>query len=71
MCGAANNQLSDADVDDLLAARDILYAPDFVVNAGGIINLTEEFVGYSEARALARAEGIEATTASVLARCPR
>jgi len=68
VCGAANNQLAGVDVDDLLTVRDILYAPDFVVNAGGIINLTEEFVGYSEARALARAEDIEGTTASVLAR---
>lgn len=68
VCGAANNQLAGDDVDDLLMARDIVYAPDFVVNAGGIINLAEEFVGYSHERALARAEGIEGTTETVLAR---
>ena len=70
VCGAANNQLAGLDVDDALAARGILYAPDFVVNAGGIINLAEERAdgGYSRARALARAESIEATTDAVLAR---
>jgi glutamate dehydrogenase/leucine dehydrogenase len=70
VCGAANNQLSDLDVDDALAARGVLYAPDFVVNAGGIINLAEERGGggYSRDRALARAEHIEQTTTSVLAR---
>jgi leucine dehydrogenase len=51
VCGAANNQLADASDDDALAGRGILYAPDFVVNAGGIINLAEEFVGYDRERA--------------------
>jgi glutamate dehydrogenase/leucine dehydrogenase len=70
VCGAANNQLAGLDVDDALAARGILYAPDFVVNAGGIINLAEERRdgGYSRERAVARAEQIEATTDAVLAR---
>ncbi|HEY7137118.1 MAG TPA: Glu/Leu/Phe/Val dehydrogenase dimerization domain-containing protein [Acidimicrobiia bacterium] len=65
--GAANNQLADPSVADALAARGIVYAPDFVVNAGGIINIAEEFVGYSRDRALARAAGIEQTTGRVLA----
>ena len=34
-------------MDDALVARGILYAPDFVVNAGGILNIAEEFTGYS------------------------
>ncbi|HEX3669686.1 MAG TPA: Glu/Leu/Phe/Val dehydrogenase dimerization domain-containing protein [Acidimicrobiia bacterium] len=52
VCGAANNQLADAAADDAaLAGRGILYAPDFVVNAGGIINLAEEFAGYDRERA--------------------
>jgi valine dehydrogenase (NAD+) len=70
VCGAANNQLAGLDVDDALAARGILYAPDFVVNSGGIINLAAERAdgGYSRERAVARAEHIEATTAAVLAR---
>ena len=42
-----------------------LYAPDFVANAGGIINIAEEFVGYDRERALARAAEIEPTTTRV------
>lgn len=51
VCGAANNQLADSADDDALSGRGILYAPDFVVNAGGIINLAEEFAGYDRERA--------------------
>jgi leucine dehydrogenase len=65
VCGGANNQLESDAMDDALAERGILYAPDFVVNAGGILNLAEEFTGYSRERALAAAERIETTTASV------
>ena len=55
VCGAANNQLADESVGALLQERGILYAPDFVANAGGIINLAEEFTGYDRrTRALAR-----------------
>ncbi len=63
--GAANNQLGAAGVDVRLAERGILYAPDFVVNAGGIINIAEEFVGYDRARALEQTAGIEVTIAAV------
>jgi len=65
VCGAANNQLARAADDDALAARGILYAPDFVANAGGIVNIAEEFVGYSRARALARVAEIEHTITRV------
>ena len=65
VCGAANNQLAADEVDDLLAARGILYAPDFVANAGGIINIAEEFTGYSRPAALARVEEIGAATTRV------
>ncbi|HEY4398529.1 MAG TPA: Glu/Leu/Phe/Val dehydrogenase dimerization domain-containing protein [Acidimicrobiia bacterium] len=61
VCGAANNQLADAADDDALAQRGILYAPDFVVNAGGIINLAEEFVGYDRERARKRTAQIADT----------
>jgi leucine dehydrogenase len=67
VCGAANNQLADDAIDGLLAACGVLYAPDFVANAGGIINIAEELVGYSRDRALARAEEIEQTMTSVFA----
>jgi leucine dehydrogenase len=65
VCGAANNQLADAAADDALTARGILYAPDFVVNAGGIINLAEEFVGYDPERARARTAQIADTVRRV------
>lgn len=65
VCGGANNQLAADEVDDALARHHILYAPDFVVNAGGILNIAEEFVGYSRERALAAASRIEITTARV------
>jgi leucine dehydrogenase len=69
VCGAANNQLLDDEADDALAARGIVYAPDFVVNAGGIINIAHEWApgGYDRDAALAEARGIEATTHRVLA----
>jgi glutamate dehydrogenase/leucine dehydrogenase len=61
VCGAANNQLAEPADDDALAARGILYAPDFVVNAGGIINLAEEFVGYDRENARRRTAEIAGT----------
>jgi leucine dehydrogenase len=64
--GAANNQLGSVGADRALADRGILYAPDFVVNAGGIINIAEEFVGYDRARAHERVAAIRHTTAQVL-----
>ncbi|MCU1427702.1 MAG: Glutamate dehydrogenase/leucine dehydrogenase [Actinomycetia bacterium] len=69
VCGAANNQLLDDAADEALLARGIVYAPDFVVNAGGIINIAQEWApgGYSRANALAAAAVIERTTAQVLA----
>jgi leucine dehydrogenase len=67
VCGAANNQLADPADDDALAARGMLYAPDFVVNAGGIINLAEEFVGYDRERAQARTAQIADTLRRVFA----
>ena len=42
VCGAANNQLATADIGDELFRRGVLYAPDYVVNGGGIINVASE-----------------------------
>jgi leucine dehydrogenase len=67
VCGAANNQLAEPADDDALAARGILYAPDFVVNAGGIINLAEEFVGYDRENARKRTARIADTLRRVFA----
>ncbi|MDO8999447.1 MAG: Glu/Leu/Phe/Val dehydrogenase dimerization domain-containing protein [Bacteroidota bacterium] len=63
ICGAANNQLADEKVHGALVAKSgILYAPDFVVNAGGIINVYYELEGYNRERALSHAEKIYDTT---------
>ncbi len=67
VCGAANNQLADVADDDALAERGILYAPDFVVNAGGIINLAEEFAGYDRENARKRTAQIADTVRRVFA----
>ena len=58
VAGAANNQLADESVADLLSGRRILWAPDFVANAGGIINIAEELHGYDPAAARRRVRGI-------------
>ncbi len=58
VAGAANNQLADDRVADLLAAHGILWAPDFVVNAGGLINIAQELEGYDAASARRRVRGI-------------
>jgi leucine dehydrogenase len=68
VCGAANNQLEDAAAGDALREAGILYAPDYVVNAGGIINIAEEFTGYDPVRAERRVRGIYETTREVLRR---
>lgn len=63
VAGAANNQLADDGVADLLHHRGILWAPDFVANAGGIINIAVELEsgGYDPARAKTRVRGVGAT----------
>ncbi len=67
VCGGANNQLAHPGVEKLLADRGILYAPDYVVNAGGVIQVADELAGFSFDRARAACEQIFATTAKVLA----
>jgi leucine dehydrogenase len=63
ICGAANNQLAEEKKHgDLVLQKGIIYAPDFVVNAGGIINVFYELEGYNRERALAHAEKIYDTT---------
>src|SRR5207244_5677028 len=66
VCGSANNQLSDDGVADLLAARGILYAPDFIANAGGLINVALELTGYDPVLATRRVAEIESTMNAVL-----
>jgi leucine dehydrogenase len=61
VAGAANNQLERAEHGDALAELGILYAPDFVINAGGLINVADELIGYERERAMAKVEGIYRT----------
>jgi len=65
VCGAANNQLSHPGIEKQLEDRDVLYAPDYVVNSGGLIQVGDEIEGYSEARARAKAAGIFETTRQI------
>ena len=51
VCGAANNQLATEECGDELENRGILYAPDYAVNAGGLMNVSIEFEGYNRERA--------------------
>jgi valine dehydrogenase (NAD+) len=67
VCGAANNQLAHPGVEKLLADRGILYAPDYCVNAGGLIQVADELDGFVFERAKARAARIYDTTRDVLA----
>lgn len=69
VAGAANNQLSSLEVCDVLEERGILYAPDFVVNAGGLINIAVELEpgGYREERAIELVDGIADTLREVFA----
>jgi valine dehydrogenase (NAD+) len=70
ICGAANNQLATEDDARRLAEAGVLYVPDFVANAGGVINIADEAApgGYDRERAFARAAGIGDNVARVLAR---
>ncbi len=65
VCGAANNQLEHAGVEKRLADRGILYAPDYCVNAGGLIQVADELDGFSFERAKVRASKIFGTTREV------
>jgi leucine dehydrogenase len=62
VAGAANNQLALARRGRLLHERGVLYAPDFVVNAGGMIQLAGERLGWSEEDVMRRVVGIGAAS---------
>ncbi|MBB1088905.1 Glu/Leu/Phe/Val dehydrogenase [Lysobacter sp. SG-8] len=52
ICGAANNQLANNAIGDEVAKRGIVYAPDYAVNAGGVMNVALEITGYNRERAM-------------------
>jgi valine dehydrogenase (NAD+) len=68
VCGAANNQLAHPGIEKDLADRGILYAPDYVVNAGGVIQVADELHGFDFDRCKAKAAKIFDTTLAIFAR---
>jgi leucine dehydrogenase len=54
VAGAANNQLSESSMGAALMQRGIVYAPDYAINAGGLVNVAQEVVGYDAEKAHAR-----------------
>ncbi|MBM3139678.1 MAG: Glu/Leu/Phe/Val dehydrogenase [Chloroflexi bacterium] len=72
VCGGANNQLEEDPASaSALAARGIVYAPDYVVNCGGLINAGVEWEGYDASRAHALADRVYDTTLDVLEEAQR
>ena len=70
VCGAANNQLAHPGVEKVLADRGILYTPDYVANAGGLVQVADEAVGrggFRFERARAKATQIFDTTLAIFA----
>lgn len=68
IAGAANNQLRTPAAGDLLMARGIFYAPDYVINAGGVINVAQEVVGYDESKSTPRVLDIYETIRKIIER---
>ncbi len=58
IAGGANNQLKEQKHGDVLRQKNILYAPDYVINAGGLMNVYVELEGYSRERAMTMTRGI-------------
>lgn len=67
VAGAANNQLATEVDGDALEARGILYAPDYVINAGGVINVADELQGYNRERSYRKIADIATNLATVFA----
>ena len=68
IAGAANNQLADENVHGpMLVEKGILYAPDFLINAGGLMNVTAELDGYNKDRVLGNVEKIYDRTLEIFA----
>jgi leucine dehydrogenase len=67
VAGSANNQLATPECAGTLAEHNVLYAPDFAVNAGGVVNIAEELRGYHRERAYGQVRKIYDTTLAVFA----
>lgn len=68
VAGAANNQLLEPRHGEALAARGIVYCPDYAINAGGLINVAQEVAGYDREKAIAGASRVYDTIAQILRR---
>lgn len=66
IAGSANNQLKDTMHGDKIHDMGIIYAPDYVINAGGVINVADEMNGYNKERALKKVETIYDNIAKVI-----
>ncbi|MBB4825670.1 leucine dehydrogenase [Sporosarcina luteola] len=67
IAGSANNQLKNAEHGDMIHEMGIVYAPDYVINSGGVINVADELAGYNRERALKRVAGIYDTIEQIFA----
>jgi leucine dehydrogenase len=68
VCGGANNQLKEEkNHGEALKARGILYAPDYVVNSGGLMNVASEVEGYDREKVMRQAEGVYDITMNIFA----
>ncbi|PIP95013.1 MAG: leucine dehydrogenase [Bdellovibrio sp. CG12_big_fil_rev_8_21_14_0_65_39_13] len=65
VCGAANNQLAEPRHGDILMEKNILYAPDYLINAGGLMNVSIEFEGWSDTKATRMVDTIYDTTTKI------
>ncbi|WP_404452959.1 branched-chain amino acid dehydrogenase [Virgibacillus necropolis] len=58
IAGSANNQLKKTEHGDIIHEKGIVYAPDYVINSGGVINVADELNGYNAKRAMKNVESI-------------
>ncbi len=66
ICGSANNQLATEDVAELIESRGMLYVPDFIANAGGLMNVAVEIGGYNHELAVEKTEALYDSTLRIL-----
>ncbi len=68
IAGAANNQLKKPEHSNILFEKSIVYAPDYAINAGGLISVGEEWYGYNIDKVTAKVNGIHDTVKNILER---
>jgi leucine dehydrogenase len=71
VAGAANNQLAEPRHGEMLAARGIVYAPDYAINAGGLVNVAQEVMGYDAEKSRVRTLQIYETILEIIQRADR